>query len=67
MAARDEAHNLLGQMGCEVETVQNATEGCDAAETITTMLYSLTFGCRMQTGMSVSVWLREINSHVPVL
>lgn len=31
-AARDDAHNLLGQMGCEVEAVQNATEGCDASQ-----------------------------------
>jgi len=67
MAARDEAHNLLGQMGCEVEAVQNATEGCAMLRNYHYDVVLTDIRLSDANGYECFRRLREINSHVPII
>lgn len=67
MAARDEAHNLLGQMGCEVEAVQNATEGCAMLRNYHYDVVLIDIRLSDANGYECFRRLREINSHVPII
>ncbi|MEZ6035162.1 MAG: response regulator [Planctomycetaceae bacterium] len=66
-AARDEAHNLLGQMGCEVEAVQNATEGCAMLRNYHYDVVLTDIRLADANGYECFRRLREINSHVPII
>ena len=66
-AARDEAHNLLGQMGCEVEAVQNATEGCAMLRNYHYDVVLTDIRLSDANGYECFRRLREINSHVPII
>ena len=65
--ARDEAHNLLGQMGCEVEAVQNATEGCAMLRNYHYDVVLTDIRLSDANGYECFRRLREINSHVPII
>ena len=67
MTARDEAHNLLGQMGCEVEAVQNATEGCAMLRNYHYDVVLTDIRLSDANGYECFRRLREINSHVPII
>ena len=67
MAARDDAHNLLGQMGCEVEAVQNATEGCAMLRNYHYDVVLTDIRLSDANGYECFRRLREINSHVPII
>ena len=67
MAARDEAHNLLGQMGCEVEAVQNATEGCAMLRNYHYDVVLTDIRLSDANGYECFRRLREINSQVPII
>ena len=66
-AARDDAHNLLGQMGCEVEAVQNATEGCAMLRNYHYDVVLTDIRLSDANGYECFRRLREINSHVPII
>ncbi len=66
-AARSEAHNLLGQMGCEVEAVQNATEGCAMLRNYHYDVVLTDIRLSDANGYECFRRLREINSHVPII
>lgn len=66
-AARDDAHNLLGQMGCEVEGVQNATEGCAMLRNYHYDVVLTDIRLPDANGYECFRRLREINSHVPII
>ncbi|HQZ65944.1 MAG TPA: response regulator [Planctomycetaceae bacterium] len=65
--ARDEAHNLLGQMGCEVEAVQTATEGCAMLRNYHYDVVLIDIRLSDANGYECFRRLREINSHVPII
>lgn len=65
--ARDDAHNLLGQMGCEVEAVQNATEGCAMLRNYHYDVVLTDIRLSDANGYECFRRLREINSHVPII
>lgn len=67
MTARDEAHNLLGQMGCEVEAVQNATEGCAMLRNYHYDVVLTDIRLSDANGYECFRRLREINSQVPII
>ncbi len=67
VAARDDAHNLLGQMGCEVEAVQNATEGCAMLRNYHYDVVLTDIRLSDANGYECFRRLREINSHVPII
>lgn len=66
-AARDDAHNLLGQMGCEVEAVQNATEGCAMLRNYHYDVVLTDIRLSDANGYECFRRLREINSYVPII
>lgn len=66
-AARDDAHNLLGQMGCEVEAVQTATEGCAMLRNYHYDVVLTDIRLSDANGYECFRRLREINSHVPII
>jgi two-component system, sensor histidine kinase SagS len=66
-AARDDAPNLLGQMGCEVEGVQNATEGCAMLRNYHYDVVLTDIRLSDANGYECFRRLREINSHVPII
>ena len=66
-AARDDAHNLLGQMGCEVEPVQNATEGCAMLRNYHYDVVLTDIRLSDANGYECFRRLREINSYVPII
>ena len=65
--ARDDAHNLLGQMGCEVEAVQNATEGCAMLRNYHYDVVLTDIRLSDANGYECFRRLREINSRVPII
>ncbi len=65
--ARDDAHNLLGQMGCEVEAVQTATEGCAMLRNYHYDVVLIDIRLSDANGYECFRRLREINSHVPII
>ena len=67
LAAREEAHKLLGQMGCEVEAVQNATEGCAMLRNYHYDVVLTDIRLSDANGYECFRRLREINSHVPII
>ena len=65
--AREDAHNLLGQMGCEVEAVQTATEGCAMLRNYHYDVVLTDIRLADANGYECFRRLREINSHVPII
>lgn len=65
--AREDAHNLLGQMGCEVEAVQNATAACAMLRNYHYDVVLTDIRLSDANGYECFRKLREINSHVPII
>ncbi len=65
--AREDAHNLLGQMGCEVEAVQNATAACAMLRNYHYDVVLTDIRLSDANGYECFRRLREINAHVPII
>jgi len=65
--AREDAHNLLGQMGCEVEAVQNATAACAMLRNYHYDVVLTDIRLADANGYECFRKLREINRHVPII
>jgi len=65
--AREDAHNLLGQMGCEVEAVQNAKAACAMLRNYHYDVVLTDIRLSDANGYECFRKLREINSHVPII
>lgn len=65
--AREDAHNLLGQMGCEVEAVQNATAACAMLRNYHYDVVLTDIRLSDANGYECFRKLREINSYVPII
>lgn len=66
-AAREDAHNLLGQMGCEVEAVQNAMAACAMLRNYHYDVVLTDIRLSDANGYECFRRVREINSHVPII
>jgi CheY-like chemotaxis protein len=65
--SREDAHNLLGQMGCEVEAVQNATAACAMLRNYHYDVVLTDIRLADANGYECFRKVREINSHVPII
>ncbi len=65
--AREDAHNLLGQMGCEVEAANTATQGCALLRNFHYDVILIDIRLSDANGYECFRKLREINSHVPII
>ncbi len=65
--AREDAHNLLGKMGCEVEAVQNATAACAMLRNYHYDVVLTDIRLADANGYECFRKVREINSHVPII
>lgn len=65
--AREEAHDLLGQMGCEVEAVQNATAACAMLRNHHYDVVLTDIRLSDANGYECFRKLREINGLVPII
>lgn len=65
--AREDAHNLLGQMGCEVEAVQNATAACAMLRNYHYDVVLTDIRLSDANGYECFRKLREINHNVPII
>ncbi len=65
--AREDAHNLLGQMGCEVEAANTATEGYALLRNFPYDVVLIDIRLSDANGYECFRKLREINSHVPII
>ena len=65
--AREDAHNLLGQMGCEVEAANNATQGYALLRNYHYDVVLIDIRLSDANGYECFRKLREINSHVPII
>ena len=65
--AREDAHNLLGQMGCEVEAAQTATAACALLRTYHYDVVLTDIRLPDANGYECFRKLREINGHVPII
>ena len=65
--ARDDAHKLLGQMGCEVEAVQTAATACGMLRNFHYDVVLTDIRLPDANGYECFRKVREINSHVPVI
>ncbi len=65
--AREDAHNLLGQMGCEVEAAQTATAACALLRNYHYDVVLTDIRLPDANGYECFRKLREINSHVPII
>jgi len=65
--AREEAHNLLGQMGCEVEAVQTAKEACAMLRNYHYDVVLTDIRLSDANGYECFRKVREINGQVPII
>ena len=65
--AREDAHNLLGQMGCEVEAANTATQGYALLRNFPYDVVLIDIRLSDANGYECFRKLREINSHVPII
>jgi CheY-like chemotaxis protein len=65
--AREDAHNLLGQMGCEVEAAQTATAACALLRNYHYDVVLTDIRLPDANGYECFRKLREINCHVPII
>lgn len=65
--AREDAHNLLGQMGCEVEAVHTATEACAMLRNYHYDVVLTDIRLADANGYECFRRVREINSSVPII
>jgi CheY-like chemotaxis protein len=65
--AREDAHNLLGQMGCEVEAATTATQGCSLLRNYHYDVVLIDIRLSDANGYECFKKLREINKHVPII
>lgn len=65
--ARDDAHKLLGQMGCEVEAVQTAATACGMLRNFHYDVVLSDIRLPDANGYECFRKVREINKHVPVI
>ncbi len=65
--AREDAHNLLGQMGCEVEAVQTATVACAMLRNYHYDVVLIDIRLPDANGYECFRQLREINNTVPII
>jgi CheY-like chemotaxis protein len=66
-AVREDAHNLLGQMGCEVEAVHDATAACAMVRNYHYDVVLTDIRLPDANGYECFRRIRDINSHVPII
>jgi CheY-like chemotaxis protein/GAF domain-containing protein len=66
-AVREDAHNLLGQMGCEVEAVHDANDGCAMVRNYHYDVVLTDIRLPDANGYECFRRIRAINGHVPII
>lgn len=65
--AREDAHNLLGQMGCQVEAVQTATDARSMLRNYSYDVILMDINLSDASGYECFSQLRQINPSVPII
>jgi two-component system, sensor histidine kinase SagS len=66
-SVREEAHKLLGEMGCVVEAVKTGTEGCSMVRTHHYDVVLSDIRLADMNGYDCFSLVRKINTHVPII